>query len=60
MARLFYTLSVVEVFRGNVGLSFCHWIEVCVNRRAVCDLEVINIIGSWWVWMGVLARGVGG
>ena len=60
MARLFYTLSVVEVFRGNVGLSFYHGIEVCENRRAVCDLEVINIIGCRWVWMGDLARGVGG
>ena len=58
IARLFHTLSVVEVFRGDVGLSLCHWIEVCVNRRTVCDLEVIHIVGSRWVWVGDLARRV--
>ena len=58
IARLFHTLSVVEVFRGDVGLSLCHWIEVCVNRRTVCDFEVIHIVGSRWVWVGDLARRV--
>ena len=48
----------MEVFRGDVGLSLCHWIEVRVNRRTVCDLEVIHMVGSWWVWVGDLARRV--
>ena len=48
----------MEVFRGDVGLSLCHWIEVRVNRRTVCDLEVIHIVGRRWVWVGDLARRV--